>query len=325
MDVKHMNEDNEVNEAENRDFTSFNKKVMDKMALKQRREDDSLNKYPLYEPKPLKWEPPAAYFHYKVPPEPEPEYVPPPKPPMRPINPHNLSDSQKDLWGKSPFEQDLIIMQKKKGLKQKEKDNKKKRISSQPPNIYLREERERRIKETRKNEMIEELKKHKQKENKKLARKNKKEKERLELIRVNREKELEEIGKMQHELRMQALKERQNILDNITIEPNRQTRASHLKADSCRMSLELEKIENSRDRLNREIRREKQRECTHKLSKIISTMNREFEVENKNKNRKAALRRNERKWINWLSLTEQTNRIRPTMLEREYLYNEELN
>ena len=88
-----------------------------------------LEKYPIYRIKPIKWNPPSTYFQPKKHIDPPHECVQSYKKLSREVNPDNLSEDQKNLYGKSLYEKDLEII-KQRNLQFEYRNSQKKHRSS---------------------------------------------------------------------------------------------------------------------------------------------------------------------------------------------------
>lgn len=279
-----------------------------------------LEKYPIYEVKPIKWNPPPAYFQPKRQIDPPQEYIPPPKKPSRNVNPEYLSDNQKNLYGKNLYEKDLEIIKQRNS--QIEYQNSKKRRSSsvnckaQPPSIFYREEAERK----QKNEELQKYEDHIMKKNKRkeIRQKRKYEEEKIKLDRIKAARDYDR--KIQFEIyeeeRKKEIKKRLDYLNSIQIQSDRPTRASALKEETTKKKIQQTAIDERKRTLNREMKKEILKMETKKISNVIDEINPKIKSDENLKMKKHTLRKNEREWNKWLKLTEQTNKTRETMIER---------
>ena len=280
-----------------------------------------LEKYPLYEIKPIKWNPPPAYFQTKKQIDPPADYIPPPKVPPREVNPENLSENQKHLYGKNLYEKDLEIIKNRNSQIERQCSKKKGRSSSvktKPPDIFYREEAERQ----QKNEMLQRYEDQIKRKNRRKAireRKNfEKSKIKADEIKAARDYDRKIQFELYEEERRKEIKKRLNFINSIHINPERPTRASTLKEETAKKKIQRSVIEERRKQFNKDMKNEVLREQTKKIVDIVDEMNPKFENNEKMKKRKLELIKNERGWHKWLALTEQTNKIRETMIERLY-------
>lgn len=318
-----------MNHEQDENFDNINENEEEKYQNDQRKsyEDqlidknyDILEKYPVYKVKPLKWNPPATYFHTKRQIDSPQEYIPPPKKISREVNPENLSEDQKQLYGKNLFEKDLEIIKQRNS--QLENSQRKPRSSSvnriRPPDIFYREEAERR----QKNEELQKYEDQIRKQNKKkeIRQKRQFEKERIKLDRIKAERDYDR--KIQFEIyeeeKRKEIKKRLDYLNSIQIKSDRPTRSSALKEEISKKKIQRSFIDERKKTLNRELKNEKLKMESKKISNVIDEINPKIKNDEKMKMRKQKLRKNERDWNKWLALTEQTNRTRETMIERLY-------
>ena len=287
---------------------------------------DPFEKYPFYEIKPIKWNPPSPYFHHKKEVPPPEEYVPPPKTPAREVDPSKLSDKQKKLAGMNLYEKDLeIIKDKNNFIKKSRKPVRASSVSRtrDPPDIFYREERSRQKKnmeiEKHEKDLIRKRRKQKRKEDRIYNR----EKMRIDRIAEELENMRKEQQIMNEEARQNEIKRRNEYCKSLqkNINPEKKTRASLLKEEATKKRLEKIQIDQNREKLNKKLRTQDHKLKTMKINMAIEEMNGKFSKtydEKKLHEKKVLLRKKERQWMKWLTLTEQSNKERETMIERIY-------
>jgi hypothetical protein len=121
---------------------------------------------------------------------------------------------------------------------------------------------------------------------------------------------------------MLAFAERAARLEALRRAPDRPTRASHLKHDNARRLRDSLTLQGRREKLNADLRKERERHQTERLLKAIGKLNPDMTLIRQAQMRKEELREAGERWKEWLQLTDQTNETRGTMLERLFLQHE---
>jgi hypothetical protein len=81
-------------------------------------------------------------------------------------------------------------------------------------------------------------------------------------------------------------------------------------------------LQERREKLNGELRKERERARSERLLKAIGKLNPDMTLIRQAQMRKEALKEAGQRWSDWLQLTDQTNEQRGTMLERLFLQHE---
>ena len=280
-------------------------------------------KYPKFTRVPIKSEIPSVFYSIKVRPEPVPEYVPPPPPHPREVNIENLSKSQAAMYGKSPFQQDLILIKRKKEIIAKngpapDPNTIPPREGVKVPEMYVKfaKEHEREVAEKKKEMALKDKKERKEQMKKKQEDQayQKRMKEVIELRKMEKELEQEKAEAERREIEKEKEKRRKEIAANWN--PARPTRASQLKDDSCRRGIESQDLEEKRLKLSRELRREKDKKEMIKLKPVLERLKPLDAGNGRAEKMRKKMRDDQRKWVRWLKLTEAENDQKQPMLER---------
>lgn len=294
-------------------------------------EEPPIPKYPRFERTSIPNNAPSTFYEVKARPEEPEEHVPPPRPIPRKIDPSRLSKNQRELNGKSPFEQDLIIIKRKNKMLRKIRPNPdpnslKFKENVEPPQLFERELCE--IRENNQNRLNMELEKQKELEKKeqRLKLKFEKDRQRLKKKRIDHQAQLareQEIMRQQRlQIEMEEREKARELWENFV--PDKPTRASHLKVDTCRRMLEHRHVEERRQKLNSQIRKEKSKEQTKRLQATLLRLQPTIGAKKHADKARKDMRAHHRKWMRWLKLTEQANDMRLTMLERIYADHENI-
>lgn len=287
-----------------------------------------LPKYPKFDRKVIPNNIPSMFYSVKIQLPPEPEYVPPPRPKPRKCNPENFKRNayKRELCGKTPFEQDLLIIKHRQDVLDEfypQKPEPKKNFK--PPKMYYREEEERR-------KAKEEMEKQQDKEIFEAMRKEERRRRRFEREAEKLRKEKEErqsylqgeIESAKEEQRAWLEEEKQiNREKWKNFVPDRPTRASQLRDETCRRKMEREFLDDRREKLNAEMRKEIEKEQMKRLSMTLLRLKPSDETKNSANKMRKEMQRNTRNWNRWLKLVEQ-DIGRQTMLERIYDENENM-
>ena len=274
-------------------------------------------RYPFYEVKKIPWNPPSAYFQPKKVFEKEPEEEPvPTRPPSRKVNKDALSPGQRQLYGKSLFEKDLMIL-RDRGQRQERKETRES-APSLPPSLYFREERMRKRKREEEMEEHENNVARMMRREKKWKKKVESEREKVRAAILARKEAKENEDEWEHRKRVQEVLERAKKAAEIREElgDDRNTRASSLKYITGQRMSDREGIEMRRLRLNSELRKEKSRRIRKKLIPIMDKIQQDMEPKTSTHMKKQKMLATERQWQAWLDLTEKTNEKRKSLVER---------
>lgn len=282
-------------------------------------------KYPKYDFKIIRNEAPSMYYSSKIQLPPEDEYVPPPRQKPRDIIPENFQRNKykRELCGKSCFEQDKIIIKYKQELyannpqSQPDPNSIPPNKNAKPPKMYYKEEEQRRLeKEAMDNQLERELRLA-QKQEERRRRKFEQDAEELKRMKIERHEQIRiETETSSEERRIQEEEEREIIREKWkNFVPDRPTRASQLKDESCRRKLEREQIEERRHKLNAEMRREMEKEQMKRLEPTLLRLKPSDKTKQTAEKRRKEMQKTTRLWNRWLKLTEQ-DIGRQTMLER---------
>lgn len=284
---------------------------------------ETIAKYPKFERIPIKSEIPSVFYSIKVRPQPEPEYVPPPRPHPRDVNCDVLSASQKEMYGKSPYQQDLIIIKKKRELLAQngpapDPNTIPPREGVKVPEIYTRFEKEWTVEKAKRDAAI--------KAREEQQRKAEEEARKESIEHAAKQREIRQLRQMERELERQKEQVERAEMEKAKLRewkekaanwnPNRPTRASRLKDDSCRRQLEMRELEEKRLALSRELRREKDKKEAIKLKPVLERLKPLGEGKGTAEKMRKEMRANQRKWVRWLKLTEDENEQKQPMLER---------
>jgi hypothetical protein len=123
---------------------------------------------------------------------------------------------------------------------------------------------------------------------------------------------------------MQEMVQRAEELKAEQFAPDRPTRASQLKRASGQRRCQNQLLNERRERLNEEMRRERLRRQTKKLKKAVDKLNPDVVLSRRVQVQKELLVDATTRWTKWLELTDQTNDNRGTMLERLFLAHESM-
>lgn len=282
-----------------------------------------LEKYPIYRIKPIKWNPPSTYFQPKKHIDPPHECVQSYKKLSREVNPDNLSEDQKNLYGKSLYEKDLEII-KQRNLQFEYRNSQKKHRSSsvnskiRPPDIFYREEAERQQKNEELQRYENQIKKKNKRKIKNQKRRFEKEKIKLDETKAARDYDRKIQFEIYEEEEKKEIKKRLDYLNSLNIQFDRPTRASSLKEETAKKKIQRKAVSDRINQLNRDMKNEILKKETKKISSVIDEINPREKNNEKMKMRKHEMLKTEREWNKWLALTEQTNKTRETMIERLY-------
>lgn len=289
---------------------------------KSRNEDQSdrcpLEKYPIYDPKPIKWNPPSSYFQPKKEIEIPEEYTPPPKKPAREVNFDLLSPNEKKLYGRSLYEKDLEIIKLKQQRYPQKIDivNRSPVNNCKPPSIFYREEAIRDMKNQELQEYEEKMKRKKKKIERKQRKQFQIEKQKIDEVRRAREIDRKIQNEYFEEERRHELKRRQDQIKARNIPTDRPTQASRLKEEVNHKKIEKAKIEERREKFNDEMRKNSINSDAKKIHAIVNDLNSRIETPSNAKKMRKQLHKNQRSYQAWLNLTENANKARETLLEK---------
>jgi hypothetical protein len=226
------------------------------------------------------------------------------------VNPDNLSPAHRELYGKTLFERDLARLAGKTDQTCKTPE----RPLGRPPSCWFRaeEERERRLADER--AAIE----------RKMRQSSEVEfrptiddissppSERVRVLFSDSDDDMEEMVERAEELKAERFA------------PHRPTRASELKSARGQRSSERYALNEQQERLGAEVRRERLRQQTKKLKKVVDKLSPGVVLSKRVQMQKALLINSTKKWAEWIKATEQTNATRGTMLERVFLEHESM-
>lgn len=285
-------------------------------------------KYPKFDRKVVPNNIPSMFYSVKIQLPPEPEYVPPRRPKPRKIIPENFvkNEYKREFCGKTPYEQDLLIIKHRQEMlgelyppiPEPKKDVK-------PPKMYYREEEERQkareeMERQQDKEMFEAMKRE-ERRRKRFER----ESEKLRREKEERQSYLQsEIESAKEEQKLWLEEEKQRNREKWKdFVPDRPTRSSILRDESCRRKMEREFLDERREKLNTEMRKEIEKEEMKKLSVTLLRLKPSDENKKSAEKMRKEMQRNTRNWNRWLKLIEQ-DIGRQTMLERIYDENENM-
>lgn len=192
-------------------------------------------------------------------------------------------------------------------------------IKPNPPSVYYREEKERgrRLKQQEEQLEAEHAAEIQRAKRKKIR--DRKEHQRIRAVADQRRAERKRIAS-EHEVYMKEMIARAQKATSVPLEIGRPTRASSLKSACARRVHDLESVANRRETMQDEYRREREMRVAKRIQPVIDQLAESNAIMAKSLySKKAELRRREHEWQRWLDLTEQTNEMRGTMLERLFL------
>jgi hypothetical protein len=279
--------------------------------------------YPRYPFDPIHPNVPSTFYAVKTPASPPPEYVPPSPPKPRAVDELLLSQSQKEMYGKAPFDQDLVVIAKRKAMLAAARAP----LPSDPripkvrgSKIFKREyaEHHKVVEEKKKLERVEA-----DREAKREARERAKyEREKKELKEIIARRDAERAVVMQNELADREDLRRRRVREIAEspiagrVSSPTPTRASRLKDESCRRMLEHRSIENRRENLNDELQREREAGHTKKLQEVFLRLGPIGGWKKRSDKARMEMKAAARSWKRRMLLLDKTLDLGMTLLER---------
>lgn len=305
--------------------------------------DEGIPFYPNYEYKPIQIDPPAVYYRRKLRFKSPPELEYTAKNISHEVDPEKLSKDHKLFAGKSLFEKDLIIIEQKNQLLAKNSNslNHKKRANSvnfhkknqsiesnneeeineiqnstSPPNVFYREEEKRQIIKAEREKQIQMLKNRQKRQEKRSQHKFEREKKKIDMIARERETERISQEKMMMEEKEKALQKKKEKYEKYKQNPLRSTRAANLRTESTNHKIEVDRANQQKEKLNSQLKRKRLKKQTKRIATLIKSMNQDYNIECRARQKADEMKKTERGWYRWLDKNAKSNEKKETILER---------
>ena len=295
-------EENLINEFINEEIIDFKVNYLGK---KPKKKIEILEKYPKITKNFIPNLAPSAFSHIKSTPKPPPEFIPIKPPPPRPINVNNLSENQKELFDKNLFEQDLIVINKKKEIIEKKENELIKKI---PKNLKIKN-----INEDIYQRLNKSVEKYYEEEDQNHL--NKEIIDNPPSIYKRESKKLNETAKKIQEKLNEPEKSIKSYLKE-DFELNKPTRAQLLKQESIRREIERNEVEFRRQKLNEEIRKINLENASKRIQIPMKSIKSLENNENKMRERKVKLRYYYESHMRLIQTMKESVPLGQTLLER---------
>jgi hypothetical protein len=314
-----------------------------------------LPKYPKTERTNIEPDIPGVFWAIKRHLQPEPEYKPPKRQKSRKINTACLSEYQKQMKGKTAFEQDLVIIARKHELFQGGKSRRQmieeglaedERLVDHIKFPFVQRKPQRRRESARgavsqesgypseaqpsqgedwqwhnNDDLVDRQRKYRHVMLKRQLEESRKRKQEA------RQKALEEQARAEAEEALQRIMKEQGTGEEsgsesrggpqpITFDPTKPTRSTSLKAETSRRWIEHRNVEERRELLNLELRREKEEKETKRLQGVLLRLRPLDKSKGTADQQKQKMREHEKQWKKQCILTDQKLDMTMPMLER---------
>jgi hypothetical protein len=259
---------------------------------------------------------PGTYYSLKLPLPRQAEYCPPPRVKPRKVNPKLLSESQKVMYGKEPFEQDLVVIAKRRAriaAAQAPLPSAAGARRARGSKIFEREYAEHR---TAVETLTADATAAAENEEKRAAReKANYERERQRLKEEIARRDAERAAAVQADLALKEELNQERMREGRVLPPS-PTRASALKDEVCRRMLEHRSVEDRREALNEELRRSREAGHTKKLQDVLLRMGPLGRGKKNAEKARVEMKTAQRSWKRRIRLLDKTLDLGMTLLER---------
>jgi hypothetical protein len=256
----------------------------------------------------------------------KPEYIPPPRKSPRKIIVDLLSPGQKALCGLDPGEQDLLVIARKRKLQKQIEPNPdpnsippKKGVKV--PDVWNRENAARESRKAKLRRTVDREERIKKLKEERLEKKIAADmaEARKRAVEIDEERSKRHAEKI---IRLAEAEEKKKETKKNKLRENwdfaRPTRASQLKDEVCRRNLENKFVEERRQKLNDELRKDRERQQSEKLRDVLERLKPSSDGKGSAERRRKEMRDHERRCRRNLQVFEKHAELLQPMLARLY-------